>query len=184
MQRQPVTSSNVRSIGYADGTLEVEFLDGSVYQYMGVSERNAKEAMTSPSVGRSVRLIASHHKAIRLQPEPLPEPEPPEPPEPEPPPPVPAAARPTRRLTALVTPSLAALDVEAPPAMPHRLNAAGRGATLCQCGGQLEPISAGATSALFETGNSLGDSGIMRCNRCMTVEPGPSAVSALRRGRR
>jgi hypothetical protein len=38
MQRQPVTSSNLKSVGYdaARSLLEVEFTDGGVYQYHGV----------------------------------------------------------------------------------------------------------------------------------------------------
>ena len=38
MERQAVASTNIRAIGYDDAseTLEVEFLDGSVYQYYGV----------------------------------------------------------------------------------------------------------------------------------------------------
>lgn len=38
MTRQPVTSTNLASIGYdeASATLEVEFLNGRVYQYFGV----------------------------------------------------------------------------------------------------------------------------------------------------
>ena len=38
MERRNVSSSNIKSIGYdsATQTLEVEFLDGSIYQYSGV----------------------------------------------------------------------------------------------------------------------------------------------------
>ena len=40
MNKQNVTSSNVKAIGYDDRTqtLEVEFLNGRVYQYYGVPE--------------------------------------------------------------------------------------------------------------------------------------------------
>ncbi|MFG2948486.1 KTSC domain-containing protein [Streptomyces adustus] len=38
MERTAVRSSNVRSVGYADEILEVEFHSGSVYQYRGVPE--------------------------------------------------------------------------------------------------------------------------------------------------
>lgn len=40
MYRQPVQSSNLASVGYdqASSTLEVEFLNGSVYQYFDVPE--------------------------------------------------------------------------------------------------------------------------------------------------
>lgn len=38
--RQPVSSSTIRSVGYdrSEGTLEVEFIRGGVYQYIGVPE--------------------------------------------------------------------------------------------------------------------------------------------------
>lgn len=38
MNRTPVSSSNLKSVGYDESskTLEVEFLNGTVYQYSGV----------------------------------------------------------------------------------------------------------------------------------------------------
>lgn len=36
MERQFVTSSDIKSVGYLGGTLEVEFLSGGVYQYYNV----------------------------------------------------------------------------------------------------------------------------------------------------
>jgi len=38
MQRTPVSSSNLRSVGYdpATQTLEIEFMNGHIYQYSGV----------------------------------------------------------------------------------------------------------------------------------------------------
>lgn len=36
MLRKYVTSTNVRSVGYLNRTLEVEFSNGSVYQYFNV----------------------------------------------------------------------------------------------------------------------------------------------------
>lgn len=53
MQRQPVSSSNIASIGY-DGqseTLEVEFLDGSVYQYYNVPSGTHGGLMAASSHG-------------------------------------------------------------------------------------------------------------------------------------
>ncbi len=40
MERQPVASSNIKSVGYDEGTmiLEIEFHSNEVYQYFGVSE--------------------------------------------------------------------------------------------------------------------------------------------------
>lgn len=39
MIRQSVTSKHIKSIGYADDVLEIEFSNGSVYQYHGEPAR-------------------------------------------------------------------------------------------------------------------------------------------------
>lgn len=56
MNRTPVTSSSVLSVGYDRSTLtlEVEFQNGSVYQYFDVPELVFHELMAAPSVGRYV----------------------------------------------------------------------------------------------------------------------------------
>ena len=53
MIRQPVSSSNIRSIGYdsVSNTLEIEFHSGGVYQYFNVPESIYKELMQAPSHG-------------------------------------------------------------------------------------------------------------------------------------
>lgn len=54
MNRKPVQSSNVRSVGYdpASQVLEVEFHDGSVYQYRGVPSTVHAGLMAAPSKGK------------------------------------------------------------------------------------------------------------------------------------
>jgi hypothetical protein len=54
MYRIPVDSSNVAAIGYdpATATLEVEFKDGSVYEYFDVSEIIYESFLASDSKGR------------------------------------------------------------------------------------------------------------------------------------
>jgi len=53
MQRQPVTSSNLRSVGYdaQTSTLEVEFHHGAVYQYFEVPESRFTELLAAASKG-------------------------------------------------------------------------------------------------------------------------------------
>jgi KTSC domain-containing protein len=53
VDREFVASSNVRSIGYdsASNTLEVEFLNGFVYQYYNVPSLVHEELMKSGSKG-------------------------------------------------------------------------------------------------------------------------------------
>ena len=54
MNRRPVTSSNVASVGYDQNTLtlEVEYHSGSVYQYFDVPEAVYQEFMAADSLGR------------------------------------------------------------------------------------------------------------------------------------
>lgn len=53
MQRTPVKSSNILSVGYAEDsrTLEVEF-PGSVYQYKGVGPEVHADMLKAESVGK------------------------------------------------------------------------------------------------------------------------------------
>ena len=56
MERSLVNSSAVRSVGYdpAQKILEVEFQNGSVYQYLEVPEATYADLMTASSQGRFV----------------------------------------------------------------------------------------------------------------------------------
>lgn len=53
MNRTPVSSTNVASVGYDQSTttLEVEFKGGSVYQYFDVPETVYQEFMRAGSLG-------------------------------------------------------------------------------------------------------------------------------------
>ncbi len=53
MDRTPVISSSIASIGYdrTSHTLEVEFTSGNTYQYFGVPEQMHSEFMVAPSKG-------------------------------------------------------------------------------------------------------------------------------------
>lgn len=54
MQRYSVASSNISSIGYdpQTATLEVEFLNGTIYQYYGVPQNMYDQLMQQGSKGR------------------------------------------------------------------------------------------------------------------------------------
>lgn len=54
MNRQPVTSSNIASIGYdaTSQTLEIEFLNGGLYQYFDVPQHVHEELMNASSHGQ------------------------------------------------------------------------------------------------------------------------------------
>ena len=53
MDRQQVSSSNIAAIGYNETTqtLEVEFKDGSVYEYLNVPHPTFDALMAAPSHG-------------------------------------------------------------------------------------------------------------------------------------
>lgn len=52
--RTPVNSSNVKSVGYADGTLSIEFNSGGIYHYEGVPIEKYNELVASDSIGRFI----------------------------------------------------------------------------------------------------------------------------------
>ena len=51
MYRKPVTSSNIRSIDYEMGVLEVEFTSGDIYQYFDVPEYLYQQFLIASSYG-------------------------------------------------------------------------------------------------------------------------------------
>lgn len=70
MDRFPVTSSNIKSIGYDTGsdTLEIEFANGGVYQYHKVPPDAFQSLMTAPSVGKHLHQhIKPHYEHTKLE---------------------------------------------------------------------------------------------------------------------
>lgn len=67
MQRVPVVSEAVRSVGYEGGALEVEFADGDVYRYFEVPEAVYGELMLAESVGHYVSArIQGRYRYVRV----------------------------------------------------------------------------------------------------------------------
>ncbi len=54
MDRIQVSSSNILSVGYdpSSALLEIEFLQGGIYQYLAVPEHIYQELMGAPSKGQ------------------------------------------------------------------------------------------------------------------------------------
>lgn len=68
IEREPVSSSNLRSVGYGDGVLEVEFLNGSVYQYTGDGVYQLyRRLMAASSVGRFFEQNIAHNPVLKAQ---------------------------------------------------------------------------------------------------------------------
>jgi hypothetical protein len=51
MNRIPVASSNLESVGYENGTLEIRFHTGGIYQYLNVPEHLYQGLMMAASKG-------------------------------------------------------------------------------------------------------------------------------------
>ncbi|HEV3322761.1 MAG TPA: KTSC domain-containing protein [Solirubrobacteraceae bacterium] len=69
MDRTPVSSSNVASVGYDSQimVLEVEFSDGAIYQYFDVPEDDAVGLLNSDSVGKYLNSnIKGHYRYARI----------------------------------------------------------------------------------------------------------------------
>ena len=58
MQNTPLSSTSIRSLGYdqPSQTLEVEFLNGAIYQYYNVPENMYSEMMEASSKGKFLHL--------------------------------------------------------------------------------------------------------------------------------
>ncbi|MBM3357459.1 MAG: KTSC domain-containing protein [Betaproteobacteria bacterium] len=70
MERRRVNASNIRSVGYdrANRVLEVEFTNGSIFQYSGVSEEVHRRFMSAPSPGSCFQdQIEEHFPGTRVR---------------------------------------------------------------------------------------------------------------------
>ncbi|HEY9945529.1 TPA: KTSC domain-containing protein [Neisseria meningitidis] len=52
MHHHPVLSSNLSSVAYENGILEIRFKNGSLYRYKGVPQTVYDELLHAPSKGR------------------------------------------------------------------------------------------------------------------------------------
>ena len=61
MIREPVTSSRIRSVGWENNVLEIEFHNGAVYQYFDVSRTEYITFMNAPSLGHELSILDKRH---------------------------------------------------------------------------------------------------------------------------
>jgi hypothetical protein len=56
MKRRPVESASVRAVGYSvsSRTLELEYVNGSIYQYFDVPQPTYAGLLAAPSIGNFV----------------------------------------------------------------------------------------------------------------------------------
>lgn len=64
MIRKPVSSSRMRSVGWEDGIMEVEFKNGSIYHYYNVSESDYLTFINSPSLGSALNKFTNYERII------------------------------------------------------------------------------------------------------------------------
>lgn len=65
--RKPVSSSRMRSVGWANDTLEIEFHDGSVYQYYNVSKSEYSSFINSSSLGSALSVLDKQHRYQKIR---------------------------------------------------------------------------------------------------------------------
>jgi hypothetical protein len=67
MNRTPVISRIIASIGYESGTLEIAFKRGGVYRYSGVPEHVYRDLLSAPSKGAYFgKYIRNRYPTIQL----------------------------------------------------------------------------------------------------------------------
>lgn len=67
MNRRPVRSSHVSSIGWEDGTMEVEFVSGHIWQYHEVPEGEYRNLMGASSVGKQMAGIKDRFESTKVK---------------------------------------------------------------------------------------------------------------------
>lgn len=66
MQRKPVSSSRMNSVGWENNVLEIQFNDGAVYQYLNVSHAEYLSFINSPSLGSALSKLDKIHPYKRV----------------------------------------------------------------------------------------------------------------------
>lgn len=67
MEFKPLKSSNIKAVGYENGTLQVQFANGNTYEYDGVSEKEYKDFMSADSPGSAFHFgIKQKYEARKL----------------------------------------------------------------------------------------------------------------------
>lgn len=66
MVRYPVSSSRIANIGWENDIMEVQFHNGAVYQYYGVSQSEYQNFLNSPSLGSALSRLDKIHSYRRV----------------------------------------------------------------------------------------------------------------------
>lgn len=66
MDRVPVNSRAVTSIGWEKERLQAEYPNGDVYDYTPISKREYDDLMASQSIGSALAAIRRTHRGIKV----------------------------------------------------------------------------------------------------------------------
>ena len=66
MNRTSVSSSRISSVGWENNILEIEFKDGAIYQYTGVTHTEYVNFMNSGSLGSALSVLDKIHSYYRV----------------------------------------------------------------------------------------------------------------------
>ncbi|MDY2783833.1 MAG: KTSC domain-containing protein [Candidatus Pseudoruminococcus sp.] len=66
MLRHPVSSSRILNVGWENNIMEVQFHNGAIYQYYGVTESEYIAFLASPSLGSELSRLDKIHSYKRV----------------------------------------------------------------------------------------------------------------------
>ena len=66
MLRHPVSSIRIANVGLENDIMEVQFHNGAVYQYYGVSQSEYQSFLNSPSLGSALSRLDKVHRYHRV----------------------------------------------------------------------------------------------------------------------
>lgn len=67
MIRHIVSSSRIKSVGWQDDILEIEFHNGKIYQYYHVSSTEYISFMNAPSLGHELSILDKKHPYLQIR---------------------------------------------------------------------------------------------------------------------
>lgn len=66
MNRQPVSSSRIANVGWENNVMQVQFHNGAIYNYYGVTSIEFQSFMNSVSPGSALSKIDKTHRYERV----------------------------------------------------------------------------------------------------------------------
>lgn len=67
LNRHPVSSSRISSVGWENSIMEIGFPDGAIYQYYDVSQSEYNTFLNSSSLGSALSRLDKIHRYSRIR---------------------------------------------------------------------------------------------------------------------